>query len=494
MAGGGMTLSAISAQGLNVSALIARANAANAVLARNDPNRFTQFVMRDEETGKPLLQSRMHQEWQHEASAHSRLVLLAHIESGKTQQLSIARPMFELGNDTTTRCVVVSATKENAIKITRTIQHYISDSEELRMVFPGLKPGRPWTPAGFNIAGREHAKDYSFQAIGVGGHILGARIDLLILDDILDWTSTRTAYQRDKVYDWVFSTLFGRLTRRARVIAVGNPWHPDDLLHKLGARGWAFRRYPVMDTEGRSRWPKRWPMERIQQWEHDYGPSEFARQLMCQARSDTDSRFKREWIEASMAKAHEMGIRNFVHRMDPKPGFATFTGVDLAVQQTSGANLTVLFTICVDPQGNRQVLEIQSGRWASPEIIQRVHDVHQRFKSVVFVEDNAAQAYLVQFLNGTSAIPVRPFRTGMNKLNPALGVESLAAEMATGKWLIPNDGGTLHPEVSAWIDDMLYYHPDAHTGDRLMASWIAREGARTGLQKVEFGRVDLLRR
>ena len=489
-----MKVQNLAAKGVDVSALLARARAAEIVVSRHDPSRFASLVLKDEERGTSIVQTAMHREWHHEVSTNSRLVVLAHIESGKTQQLSIARPLYELGQDPSIRCVVVSSTKEQATKITRTIQHYIAESTDLHAVFPKLKPGRPWTPAGFNVAGREQAKDYSFQAIGVGGHSLGARIDLLILDDILDWTSTRTAYQRDKVYDWVFSTLFGRLTRRARVIAVGNPWHPDDLLHKLGARGWAFRKYPVMDAEGNSRWPTRWPIERIKQWEHDYGPAEFARQLMCSARADGEARFKRDWIEASMAKAHAQGIRSFVHRMDPKPGFATFTGVDLAVQQSSGSNLTVLFTICVDPQGNRQVLEIQAGRWPSPEIIQRVHDVHQRFKSVVFVEDNAAQAYLVQFLNGTSAIPVRPFRTGMNKLNPALGVESLAAEMASGKWLIPNDGGTLHPEVSAWVDEMLYYHPDAHTGDRLMASWIAREGARTGLQKVEFGRVDLLRR
>lgn len=489
-----MDLNRMLAHGTDVSVLLERAKAAQTVIARRDPAAFVSLVLKDEETGLPLVQTAMHTEWHRQASMNDRLVVLAHIESGKTQQLSIGRPLWEMGENPNTRCVVVSATKENATKVTRTIQHYLEESAELRAVFPHLKPGRPWTPAGFNIAGRERAKDFSFQAIGVGGHILGARIDLLILDDILDWTSTRTAYQRDKVYDWVFSTLFGRLTRKARVIVVGNPWHPDDLLHKLGGRGWPFLKYPVLDAEGRSRWPKRWPLERIKQWEHDNGPAEFARQLMCQARADSESRFKREWIEASMAKAHQMGVTSFMHRMDPKPGFATFTGVDLAVQANSGANLTVLFTICVDPQGNRQILEIQSGRWASPEIIQRVHDVHQRFKSVVFVEDNAAQAYLVQFLNGTSAIPVRPFRTGMNKLNPALGVESLAAEMAAGKWLIPNQGGTLHPEVSAWVDEMLYYHPDAHTGDRLMASWIAREGARTGLQKVEFGRVDLLRR
>jgi hypothetical protein len=59
-------------------------------------------------------------------------------------------------------------------------------------------------------------------------------------------------------------------------------------------------------------------------------------------------------------------------------------------------------------------------------------------------------------------------------------VESLAAEMAAGKWLIPCQPGSLRPNrvISKWITEMLDYQPGAHTGDLLMSSWIARELAR----------------
>ena len=45
----------------------------------------------------------------------------------------------------------------------------------------------------------------------------------------------------------------------------------------------------------------------------------------------------------------------------------------------------------------------------------------------------------------------------------------------------------LPSEVLAWIQEMLYYDPEAHTGDRLMASWFAREAARgfeRGIQRT----------
>jgi hypothetical protein len=38
--------------------------------------------------------------------------------------------------------------------------------------------------------------------------------------------------------------------------------------------------------------------------------------------------------------------------------------------------------------------------------------------------------------------------------------------------------------------EMLFYSPEAHTGDRLMASWFAREGARSFAPTV-FGQHNL---
>ena len=480
--------------GMDLSTLADRVRKAKAVLARGDPNVFVPYVLRDEESGTPVQQAPYHREWQDICSAQRRTVILAHIESGKTQQLSIGRSLYELGENPNLRCVVVSSTQDLATKIVRSVQGYIADRPEASLVYPHLTKGVPWTPTAFNIASRNGAKDYSFQAIGVGGHILGARIDLLILDDILDWENTRTPYQRQKVKDWIYSTLFGRLTANGRIIAVGNPWHPDDLMHQLGERGWSTHRYAVLDAAGEPAWPERWPKDRIVRWTEEFGPLEAARQLMCTARADSESRFKREWLEKCLKLGRQEDVRGFVRSVDPKRGWATYTGVDLAVGMTSKSALTVLFTIAVDPKQRRQVLEIQSGRWTSPEIIQRIHDVHRRFKSIVLVESNAAQQYIVQFAQQGNAIPVRPFITGRNKLNPALGVESLAAEMAAGKWIIPNHNGKVDPETKAWMEEMLFYQPSAHTGDRLMASWIAREGARTGERKPEFGRLDLLGR
>jgi hypothetical protein len=412
-----------------------------------------------------------------------------------TQQLSIARPLYELGKNPRLRVVIVSATSKQAAKIAGTIKRYIEASPELHAVFPTLRPGSPWTGDGFTIKEQPpHIKDPSVQVVGMFGHILGARIDLLVLDDVLDFENTRTEYQRQKAYDWIKSTLFGRMTPNSRIIAVGNPWHPEDAMHRFGKEGWHFIRHPVVDANGHSTWPYRWPMARIEEAREQMGPLEFARQMLCQARSDADSRFRRTWIEWCMELARNEGVEYLVPRCDPTPGFQTFTGVDLGISRKRSGALSVLFTIGYEKATKRKtILDIQSGRWTAPEILNKISDVHTRFDSQIYVESNAAQDFIRQFAENMK-VPVHQFTTGKNKKDPLHGVESLAAEMHAKRWVIPNKDGMLHPEVAAWIDEALYYDPLAHTGDRLMASWIASEGARKGSNKAAWGNVNLRRR
>ena len=166
----------------------------------------------------------------------------------------------------------------------------------------------------------------------------------------------------------------------------------------------------------------------------------------------------------------------------------------LAVQRKDASDLTCLFTIAVDAYGNRHVLNVESGKWSGPVIVQKINQAHVRYQSIVWVENNAAQDFIIQFATAGSAVPIRAFTTGRNKAHPEFGVEGIATEMCNGKWVIPNHDGVMHHEVQAWVDEMLYYDPAAHTGDRLMASWFAREGARQGVQRAQTLNLNLQRR
>jgi len=462
-------------------------------LARTDVNVFCEFVLKDEKTGESVTQAPTHEAWHRLADEHDRLLIWSHIESGKTQQLSIGRTLWELGRDPSLRCLVLSNTKTQATKVADSIRRYVEHSSELHEVFPHLVPGEPWGSNAFSVKRPTISKDPSIQTAGVHGNVLGSRLDRVLLDDVLDYENTQTEDLRKGLIEWVASTVFGRVVEGGRWRSTGTAFHPQDLLHHLARQGWAAFKYPVVDAAGHPRWPERWSLERIAKKVHELGPVEAQRQLMCEARDDSTARFKRDWIEIALRLGEGTSLASALHVLPP--GYRTYTGVDLAVQQKDSSDSTCLFTLAIDPHGNRNVLNVEAGKWAGPEIVLRINQAHQRYQSIVIVENNAAQDFIRQFAIAGSAVPIIPFTTGRNKAHPEFGIESIATEMAQGKWRIPNHNGRMHPEVSTWVDEMLFYSPAAHTGDRLMASWFAREGARLGVRAIESHvQVDFNRR
>jgi hypothetical protein len=397
--------------------------------------------------------------------------------------------------------VIVSNPDGQAQKVCMTIGKYIDSgvggpAEATHRVFPGLRRDKtlPWTQHVINVKRTTHAKDPSVQSLGIHGNILGARIDLLILDDLIDYENTLMQTGRDDLYNWFMSTLEGRLTRDARVWCVGTAWNRDDIMHRFArSPAWNAKRFPVVDANDKPTWPEKWPEDRIEEKRQILGPLEYSRQLLCIARSDEDSRFKKEWIDACIKRGEGKELILALHEVPA--GYQTFTGVDLGVSVKQGSDLTVLFTIAVHPNGDRQVLDIQCGRWSGPDIVARIVATHNRYHSIVIVENNAAQQFIVDFTKKTSAVPVFPYTTtGKVYRSYEFGMESMAVEMANNKWIIPSKNGVLHPELDTWRTELQYYDPRTHPGDRLMASWFAREGAFKTKPRAQMGRVDLLRR
>lgn len=479
-----------------LKAALAQLDDLHCKMARKDPNAFMTYVLRDEESGQPILQSKIHQVWQQLIDQYRRVLIWSHVEAGKTNQVSIGRSIYELGKNQNLRVVVVSNTDGQAQKICLTVGKYITGSPQLARVFPGLQrdKGMPWTMHQLYVKRSSRAKDPSFQTCGIHGNILGARIDLLILDDLLDYENTLSQTQRNDLWNWFHATLEGRLTKNARVWCVGTAWHRDDFMHRISkTQSWKSVRFPVVDDKGNPTWPERWPAARIEEKRTILGPLEYSRQLLCVARSDEDARFKREWIDKCIARGE--GKSMIAALAELPPGFSTYTGVDLGVRTKDGSDLTVLFTIAVHPNGDRQVLDCDSGRWSGPDIVKKIEEKHAAYRSIVIVENNAAQQFIVDFTKKTSAVPVRPYTTtGKVFRSYEFGMESMAVELANEKWIIPSRNGIVHPELDAWRTELLYYDPKTHPGDRLMASWFAREGAGQIKPKAQVGRIDLLRR
>jgi hypothetical protein len=486
------------------------------VMAREDPIAFCEYVLVDEQTNKPIQQQSFQIDWHEAIDRHDRVVILTSPETGKTQQITIGRSIFALGRDPdTARIILGSKTQKIASsKFLSTIMRHIEGNPRVREVFPDLARGRPWSAReGFTVkrgGAWDPVKDPSVQPAGPDAAVLGSRCTWACFDDILDIENTRTEYRSDLVLAWLLLQVESRMSHQrasgygvdGKIALLCNAWEEYDAAHKLARdHGWHLVETPIAlpatrttaHPWGLTRWAEVWSQKRIDQW----APATAPRVIWCKARSDAQRRFQNAWI--NKCKRLGQGL-TMVHAVDRVPeGCTLVAGVDLATRKGAQHDLTCIFVAMVGPAAAFGVdpgevsvrkplirpLWIEVGRWTSPEIKARLADIHDRYPGIRYrVEDNAAQIYIVQDLAiDKPGMRVRGATTGRNKHHAEHGVEGVAVELSLGLWVIPceeDPQGLLRcePEIEAWIGEMLSYDPAAHTGDRLMAAWLAREEAR----------------
>ncbi len=517
-----------------------RAHEALIELCRQDVNEFCRYVMKDEVTLATITQAPVHVRMQKLARKHKRLVLITAPELGKSQQIAVARILFELGHHPNKRFAILGYVAGAASQTVQQIARYIKHSAELHEVFPNLQPGDPWTKSYISVRRTGiGARDPSVKAYAFGTSITGARIDGLVIDDLVTSKNSQTKRRRDAIVDYVNRSLENRMTDGGWVVILSNAWHPDDLVHridkaikaakaagkKLSANAWHVERMPVLNPDGTSVWPERWPMRRIETVREgllERGlQAEWYRQYLCIAREDTDARFTEEAINSALRAGADLQLIKYIEDLElpedtllpgmppvcahdaaararyirsvlafhkqqgTPPPFLITTGVDLAVKRHNRADYSAIVTILTLPDGRKMLLDVQAGRWRWREICSRIIDTYERFSSaMVLVENVAAQDYIVQEIQDISDVPVVGYTTGSAKVDPDVGVEAIAANLEAGKWIIPGaPTGQLYDvqeetDLRCLLDDMLNYAPGSHTGDRLMAFWFADMASR----------------
>lgn len=460
--------------------------------ARKDPNAFTEYVLRNETDGTRLKNAWFHREWNELLSENSHAVLIAPVEHAKSQTVSVSRVLWELGNNPSLRIALISSTEKLAKKLLKQIRQEIERNPRLHEVFPHLRRSRtasdPWTSTAITVERETTARDPSVQALGAFGAIVGSRLDLIILDDVLSFENTRTDDQRKKLIDWYDTTVYTRAVTDCRVWIIGTPWHPDDLLHVTAKRpAYASKRYSAVENPDdpprlwRSIWAAQWPLSRLLKRRANMPEAHFVRKYLCRVRLDATSRFQKSWLDRAEAlgKGRTFELVGPPRRTPRGAYLPCFSGVDLGVGDEKNDGLTVIVTIALLPNGQRLVVNVVSGHWQAPEILARLRETHRIYGSEILVESNAAQKYIVDLTKGD--IPVHGLHTSAkNKFSEQWGVESLAVEMRNMLWVMPSgsDGQTVPEEGIALWSECLHYDPNTHTGDRLMALWLSRECAR----------------
>lgn len=471
--------------------------------ARTDIVAFCEFVLLEERTQRPLQMAPIHIEWQRYLEQHPWAVLVAPVEHGKTTQL-IARVLFEMGRNPDIRIGWISDSEEQALTVVGQIRRYIEESERLHEVFPNLKRstrvGHTWNKHALEIQRSPYLRNPTLRAYGSGTKIAGARLDLIICDDILNLENTNTLEACMKTIHWFDVMVLTRAQdhpdtgAKAKLWVVGTPFVDTDILHELPKRkSFASRVFSCVENpddapnKWRPTWPRVWPLKRLLGRLHGMLPSAFARKYLCRVVNDINSRFPEWTIKLALEAGRGLTFQKRRPLVYPGPrALRCWTGVDLGVGEKEGHDKTALVTVALRDDKRRQIIDIRAGNWTSDQIMDQIEEVYYRYESRIVVESVAAQKFLLQFVRKSKKIPVEPYNTtGQSKWDESFGIESIAVELRQKLYLFPSgeDGATIHPELWALRAEMMSYRPNLHTGDRLMALWFAREGMRRTLGK-----------
>lgn len=202
--------------------------------AREDINTFVEFVMRDE-AGQPFVQDEAHAVIQNFITAcwnHGRWpVILAHWGMGKTSQM-IARILWEIGRDRNLRVKIVCNSDGNAVARVKLIGQYITESPEYRMVFPDVVPDREGSWSGHQLFIQREGKsaDPTVEAKSVLATAVGARSDLLVFDDVVDYRNAVVQPAlRETVIETYRNVWLSRMEPWGRLVYIATAWTQNDL-------------------------------------------------------------------------------------------------------------------------------------------------------------------------------------------------------------------------------------------------------------------------
>lgn len=458
-----------------------------------DINAFCQLCLRDP-YGRRWQQQDFHREWHALADRlgpGGRLLIGAPREHAKTTQMSVARTLKALGDNPELRIKIVAANDSLARAVLREIRANIERNQDLRDLYPGLRPDEDagWAKERLFVRRRTLAKDPSVEASGVLSTGTGGRADILIFDDVVD---LRNAIQlpalRDQVKRAVYEVWLNLLTPEGIAYYVATVWHEADLTSELAGLGqypanpvWGkWWRAAINEHTGRVLWPSRWSKEALARKKLEIGPRPFARQYQLVPLSEDESVFPERIIEVARKKGEAWGPGQIVAPAE----WPRYIGVDLASAMGRKAAYTVAFVIAVGPDSTRYPLEIIRQRLSfdqTVEVIARLWVQHRPMQ--VRVENNAFQEALLQHLRVKyPAMPLEGHTTGKQKADESIGLPGLATTMAGGGWVIPSGGEPHGADCTcpwcAWQAELRSY-PVAEFSDTVMAMWFADSAAGT---------------
>ena len=317
-------------------------------------------------------------------------------ESAKTQIVIRANLLHALTFPQANRSylVIICATQTTASKKLQEVSREFLASELMRGLVSEVRDNSGLALE-VHYQGGEKVR---IEAYGKGAAVRGLswgakRPDLVIIDDPQDEEDARSETVTVNDWDWFLSDVYF-LGQSTRIFMIGNNLGERCIIEQVfnfsKQLNFTVRRIPILDENGNSAWPSKWPLSDIEKDREEWaavGKTDiWYRNKMCQCISPDSQKFKREYF-----KYYEI-----------TPDLSTlniYTTVDLAISQKVNADYSAIVTVGVNSAGHWFVLDVEYGRYDPSTTIDAIFSAVQKWRPLcVGVEVVAYQAALQHFL------------------------------------------------------------------------------------------------
>lgn len=446
-------------------------------------------------------------------------------EHSKTTSLTVNYSLWRIIKDPNVRIMIVSKTQEMAKQIVWGIKARLTHPryQQLALDFGppgGWKADSDIWAADKVYLGQERdsgEKDPTLRAVGLGGQIYGARLDLCFVDDAV---VLGNAHEYEKQIRWLQQEVLTRGHVTSKLIVVGTRVDPIDLYAELrnpqrypaGESPWTYLTQPAVlefaddVKDWVTLWPRaqepwqgvvelpdedglyeRWSGRHLHKRRGLLSPKTWALAYQ-QASISEESVFAQDVIRKSVNGRRQPGVMHagaVGHREKGMEGLYLIGSMDPAMVGDTG-----VIVYGVDRHTKRRyVLNVLKQPRATPAWIQQtIRDLTETFHLHEWViERNAFQAYLTQDTElrewlGQRGVRLTEHTThGQNKWNVDYGVASLAPVFEAGYIELP--ATHVSEACKALVEQFITWAPETkNKTDLVMACWFAEIRAREIIQ------------
>jgi hypothetical protein len=232
-----------------------------------------------------------------------RLLLTAFRASGKSTIIALYCA-WVLHKDPDLRILVLSAETSLSSKMVRNIKGIIEKHPLTRNLIP--KNPEQWGSDRFTVDRKKELRDPSVISKGITSNITGIRADIIICDDVEVPNTCDTATKREDLRERLSENEY-ILVPNGTQIYVGTPHSYYSIYaktprHEIGEEEIFLNNYerieiPILDKDGNSAWPERYPATEIEKMKLRTGPNKFTSQMMLKPVNITEGRLNPELLK-----------------------------------------------------------------------------------------------------------------------------------------------------------------------------------------------------